>query len=86
MMKPTAFVINTSRGPVIDERRWCALRRTTKSPAPVSMSRARAAGFLRAGRDAGRGVDPHLGSAVLSLREAALWWWITPLLIEGNRR
>ena len=87
LMKPTAFVINTSRGPVIDE---AALVRALKdkkiagagldvyehepqvSPELVAMPNVV--------------LTPHLGSAVLSLREGMAHVVVdnTIALIEGR--
>ena len=38
MMKPTAMIVNTSRGPVVDEIAWPARCARIGSPAPLSMS------------------------------------------------
>jgi glyoxylate reductase len=87
LMKPTAFVINTSRGPVIDE---AALVRALKEKKiagaglDVSEHEPHVAPELLAMSNVV--LTPHLGSAVLSLREGMANVVVdnTIALIEGK--
>jgi glyoxylate reductase len=70
MMKPTAFIINTARGPVIDEK---ALMRALKSKKiagaglDVFEHEPKLPPALKAMKDVV--LTPHLGSAVMEVRE-----------------
>ena len=87
LMKPTAFVINTSRGPVIDE---AALLRalTEKKIAGAGLDVYEHEPLVSPELLAMRNVvlTPHLGSAVLSLRESMANVVVdnTIALIEGT--
>ncbi len=87
LMKPTAFVINTSRGPVIDEAaliRALTEKRIAGAGLDVHEHEPRLAPELIAMPNVV--LTPHLGSAVLSLREsmASVVADNTIALIEGR--
>lgn len=87
LMKPTAFVINTSRGPVIDEAALVRALREKKiagAGLDVYEHEPRVSPELIAMPNVV--LTPHLGSAVLSLREGMANVVVdnTIALIEGK--
>jgi glyoxylate reductase len=87
LMKPTAFVINTSRGPVIDEAalvRALKAKKIAGAALDVYEHEPHAAPELLAMPNVV--LTPHLGSAVLSLRESMANVVVdnTIALIEGR--
>lgn len=88
LMKPTAFLVNTSRGPIIDEAalvRALAERRIGGAGLDVYEHEPRVSPELIAMSNVV--LTPHLGSAVLELREAMAHVVVDNILaiIEGRR-
>jgi glyoxylate reductase len=88
LMKPTAFIINTSRGPVIDEAaliRALKDRKIAGAGLDVYEHEPQVSSELLAMPNVV--LTPHLGSAVLSLREAMANVVVdnTIALIEGRK-
>ena len=70
LMKPTAFLINTARGPIVDEAaliRALAKKRIAGAGLDVFENEPKVAMALRKMRNVV--LTPHMGSAVASLRE-----------------
>jgi glyoxylate reductase len=86
-MKPTAFVINTSRGPVIEEAALVrALKEKKIAGAGLDVHEHEPAVSPELVAMPNVVLTPHLGSAVLSLREGMAHVVIdnTLALIEGR--
>jgi glyoxylate reductase len=87
LMKPTAFVINTSRGPVIDEAALVrALRDKRIAGAGLDVYEHEPAVSPELVAMPNVVLTPHLGSAVMSLREGMAHVVVdnTIALIEGR--
>jgi glyoxylate reductase len=88
LMKPTAFIVNTSRGPILDEAaltRALAEKRIAGAGLDVYEEEPRVSPELVAMDNVV--LTPHLGSAVLELREAMAHRVVDNILalIEGRR-
>ena len=71
LMKPTAFIVNTARGPIIDEKalvRALAEKRIAGAGLDVFENEPRVEPELLAMKNVV--LTPHLGSAVTDLRES----------------
>jgi glyoxylate reductase len=88
LMKPTAFLVNTARGPIVDEQalvRALAERRIAGAGLDVFENEPKVAPSLLAMPNVV--LTPHLGSAVTELREAMAHVVVDNILavLEGRR-
>jgi glyoxylate reductase len=87
LMKPTAFLVNTARGPIVDEQalvRALADRRIAGAGLDVYEDEPRVEGALLSMSNVV--LTPHLGSAVAELREAMAHLVVDNIIAVLERR